>query len=270
MKARLDGALSSLVWLKMSLLTAGGLDSMASKGPFPPDPFHRSVCPPRVSQSCLSLWVFFFGFLVVFFWKHCKHEVILINPGCVPDLSWRSRTRGLGRSQSGATLCEGKPHSTRGKEKWKGRLRRRFFRGFLSVTKCPLRRRRGRSWVLQPCARRFPHLWVLRGKGCHTASVSWGGEPDISRCLSPSLQTRTEEHYGAFPDTFRYQPHASQVPAPLCPGRGCERRPPRAALSPRSCLETQDFCPLTAEGGSRGEVGVPSASRKPMGAAGGG
>jgi len=33
-KARLDGALSNLIQLKMSLLTAGGLDQMTSKGPF--------------------------------------------------------------------------------------------------------------------------------------------------------------------------------------------------------------------------------------------
>ena len=38
-KARLDGALSTLIPLKMSLLTAGGLGSMASKGPFPPKAF---------------------------------------------------------------------------------------------------------------------------------------------------------------------------------------------------------------------------------------
>jgi len=33
-KVRLDGALSSLVYLKISLLTAGGLGQMTSKGPF--------------------------------------------------------------------------------------------------------------------------------------------------------------------------------------------------------------------------------------------
>jgi len=42
-KARLDGALSNLGWLKMSLLIAGGLDWMALKGPFPPKPFHDSL-----------------------------------------------------------------------------------------------------------------------------------------------------------------------------------------------------------------------------------
>jgi len=35
-EARLDRALSNLVWLKLSLLTAGGLGSMASKDPFQP------------------------------------------------------------------------------------------------------------------------------------------------------------------------------------------------------------------------------------------
>jgi len=35
-KVRLDGALSNLIQLKMSLLTAGGLDWMALKGPFQP------------------------------------------------------------------------------------------------------------------------------------------------------------------------------------------------------------------------------------------
>ena len=35
-KARLDRALSNLVWLKMSLLMAGGLDEMTFKGLFQP------------------------------------------------------------------------------------------------------------------------------------------------------------------------------------------------------------------------------------------
>jgi len=39
-QARLDGALSTLVWLKMSLLTAGGLDWMASEGTFQPQLFY--------------------------------------------------------------------------------------------------------------------------------------------------------------------------------------------------------------------------------------
>ena len=43
-KARLDGALSNLIQLKMSLLTAGGLDKMAFKGCFQPKPF----CGPTI------------------------------------------------------------------------------------------------------------------------------------------------------------------------------------------------------------------------------
>jgi len=42
-KVRLDGALSNLIQLKMSLLTAGRLDQMASKGPFQPKPFYDSM-----------------------------------------------------------------------------------------------------------------------------------------------------------------------------------------------------------------------------------
>jgi len=42
-QARLDGALSNLIWLKMSLLMAGGLDWMAFKGPFPPELFKGSM-----------------------------------------------------------------------------------------------------------------------------------------------------------------------------------------------------------------------------------
>jgi len=42
-KARLDGALSNLVWLKMSLLPAGGLGWMTSKGPFQSKAFHDSM-----------------------------------------------------------------------------------------------------------------------------------------------------------------------------------------------------------------------------------
>jgi len=47
-KARLDGALSNLIQLKMSLLTAGGLCWMAFKGPFQPKPFCDSV----IDQIC--------------------------------------------------------------------------------------------------------------------------------------------------------------------------------------------------------------------------
>jgi len=39
----LDGALSSLVWLKMSLLTAGRLGYMTPKGPFQPKAFYDST-----------------------------------------------------------------------------------------------------------------------------------------------------------------------------------------------------------------------------------
>ena len=42
-KSRLDGALSNLVWLKVSLLAAGGLDRMAFTGPFPPKPVWDSM-----------------------------------------------------------------------------------------------------------------------------------------------------------------------------------------------------------------------------------
>jgi len=42
-KARLDGALSSLVWQKVSLLTAAGLGLMTSKGPSQPKAFCDSV-----------------------------------------------------------------------------------------------------------------------------------------------------------------------------------------------------------------------------------
>ena len=43
LKARLDEALSNLVWLKMSLLIAGGLGLMASKGPFQPKALYDSM-----------------------------------------------------------------------------------------------------------------------------------------------------------------------------------------------------------------------------------
>jgi len=42
-KARLDGALSNLMQLKMSLLMAGGLDWMAWEGPSQPKPFRDST-----------------------------------------------------------------------------------------------------------------------------------------------------------------------------------------------------------------------------------
>ena len=42
-KARLDGALSNLVWWKMSLLMAGGLEPDDLEGPFQPKPFYDSM-----------------------------------------------------------------------------------------------------------------------------------------------------------------------------------------------------------------------------------
>jgi len=53
-KARLDGALSNLLQLKMSLLVAGGLHWMTFNGPFQPKQFYDSViqhwlkCPARL------------------------------------------------------------------------------------------------------------------------------------------------------------------------------------------------------------------------------
>ena len=43
LKARLDGALSNLIQLKVSLLTAGELDWVGSKGAFQPKPFRDSM-----------------------------------------------------------------------------------------------------------------------------------------------------------------------------------------------------------------------------------
>jgi len=57
LNVRLDGALSNLTELKMSLLTAGGLNEMAFKGPFQPKLSIILVC----HQCCLpwlSLTVF--------------------------------------------------------------------------------------------------------------------------------------------------------------------------------------------------------------------
>ena len=42
-KARLDGALSTLVWWKMSLLMSGGLEPDDLQGPFQPKPFCDSL-----------------------------------------------------------------------------------------------------------------------------------------------------------------------------------------------------------------------------------
>ena len=41
-KVRLDGALSNLIWLKMSLLIEEGLDKTIFKGPFQPKLFYHS------------------------------------------------------------------------------------------------------------------------------------------------------------------------------------------------------------------------------------
>jgi len=45
LKARLDGALSTLGWWKMSLPMAGGLEPDDLQGPFPPKPFYGSILP---------------------------------------------------------------------------------------------------------------------------------------------------------------------------------------------------------------------------------
>jgi len=42
-KARLDGALNSLGWWKMSLPMAGGLETGDLQGPFQPKPFYDSI-----------------------------------------------------------------------------------------------------------------------------------------------------------------------------------------------------------------------------------
>ena len=53
-QVRLDGALSNLISLKMSLLIAGGLDEMTFKGPFQPKPFYDSMklfSPPSLPMT---------------------------------------------------------------------------------------------------------------------------------------------------------------------------------------------------------------------------
>jgi len=42
-KARLDGAVSNLVWWKVTLLMAGGLEPDDLQGPFQPKPFYDSM-----------------------------------------------------------------------------------------------------------------------------------------------------------------------------------------------------------------------------------
>ena len=59
-KARLDGALSNLIWWKMSLPTAGGLELDELEGPFQPKPFYDSnnaLIPPQGLEEC----IFFFN-----------------------------------------------------------------------------------------------------------------------------------------------------------------------------------------------------------------
>jgi len=52
-KARLDGALSNLVWWKMSLLMAGGLEPDDLQGPFQPLPLHDSMILLSECHTCL-------------------------------------------------------------------------------------------------------------------------------------------------------------------------------------------------------------------------
>ncbi|KAK4818443.1 hypothetical protein QYF61_013130, partial [Mycteria americana] len=51
-KVRLDGALSNLIQLKMSLLIAGGLDYMTFKGPFQPRLFYDSMIDTENEGCC--------------------------------------------------------------------------------------------------------------------------------------------------------------------------------------------------------------------------
>ncbi|GAB0181899.1 hypothetical protein GRJ2_000655200 [Grus japonensis] len=50
-KVRLDGALSNLIYLKMSLFIAGGLDLVTFKGPCQPKPFYDSMI---LETNCLN------------------------------------------------------------------------------------------------------------------------------------------------------------------------------------------------------------------------
>jgi len=54
-KARLDGALSNLVWWKVSLPTAGDLERDDLQDPFQPKPFHDSVYDSMKSGNTHSL-----------------------------------------------------------------------------------------------------------------------------------------------------------------------------------------------------------------------
>ena len=49
---RLEGSLSNLIHLKMSLLTAGGVDYVAFKGPFQPKAFCDSVTLQLTGCNC--------------------------------------------------------------------------------------------------------------------------------------------------------------------------------------------------------------------------
>jgi len=64
-QGRLDGALSTLLQLEMSLLIAGWVDEMAFKGPFQPKPFHDS-------ESCFSPEQFLeIALITLFYAFHC-------------------------------------------------------------------------------------------------------------------------------------------------------------------------------------------------------
>jgi len=62
-QARLDSALSNLIWLKRSLPTAGGLGQMTSKGPFQPKAFYDLEFNSAVAHS------YYFSFLGVHQYK---------------------------------------------------------------------------------------------------------------------------------------------------------------------------------------------------------
>ena len=51
-KARLDRALSNLIYLKMSLLIAGGVDQMTFKGPFQPKLFYDPILIQTFLSAC--------------------------------------------------------------------------------------------------------------------------------------------------------------------------------------------------------------------------
>ena len=51
LKARLDGALGNLIWWKVSLPMAGGLELNDFQGPFQPEPFHKCLLQSLGLQS---------------------------------------------------------------------------------------------------------------------------------------------------------------------------------------------------------------------------